>query len=74
MAIPVTCDLCGAATPIPGEYAGGMAECPRCRLRLAVPVPETANDFPWASPASGDDLGPDTKWELPIVVDEGPRD
>jgi hypothetical protein len=73
MAILVTCDLCGATTPIPGEYAGGMAECPRCRLRLAVPLPETTDDFPWA-PIVGDDPRPDTNWELPIVVDEGLRD
>ncbi|HEY2158376.1 MAG TPA: hypothetical protein VGH33_22290 [Isosphaeraceae bacterium] len=74
MAIPVTCDLCGATTPIPAEYAGGMAECPRFRLRLAVPIPETTDDFRWTPPATGLHPRSDTDWELPIVVDEGPRD
>jgi hypothetical protein len=66
MAIEVTCDLCGATTPIPGEYAGGVTECSRCRLRLAVPIPETVDDFPWTLPA-GAGPSPDTGWELPVV-------
>lgn len=42
MSIRAECPACGKVVKAPEKYAGKVAKCPACQVRMRIPVPEAA--------------------------------